>query len=79
MEAAKHFLKIPKNHEVKIKIPQSMPENEIVEVILILQKKRENYEQKISAIKEAAKDPLYLDDIREVSDDFKDIDAENWE
>lgn len=41
MEAAKQFLKIPKNHEVKIKIPLSMPENEIVEVILILKKKQE--------------------------------------
>lgn len=79
MEAAKQFLKIPKNHEVKIKIPQSMPENEMVEIILILKKKQENYKQKISAIKEAMKDPLYLDDIHETSDDFKEIDAENWE
>ncbi len=34
MEAVKQIIKIPKNHEIKIKVPREFHENETVEVIL---------------------------------------------
>ena len=40
MEAIKQIVRIPKNHEIRIKIPQDVPENEIMEVILIIKKTR---------------------------------------
>nr|QNO50411.1 hypothetical protein CKJHOKLD_00032 [Methanosarcinales archaeon ANME-2c ERB4] len=38
MEAIKQIVRIPKDHEIGIKIPQYLPENETVEVILIIKK-----------------------------------------
>jgi hypothetical protein len=34
MDAIKQIVKIPKNHEIKIKIPDYLSENETIEVIL---------------------------------------------
>jgi hypothetical protein len=40
MEAIKRVVKISKNHEIRIKVPKYVPENESVEVILIIRKTR---------------------------------------
>lgn len=79
MEAIKQIVKIPKNHEIRIKIPPHIPENEIVELILIIKKSPDGFKQKIDELKEAMKDDLFLDDLREVSEDFKAVDLEGWE
>ncbi len=79
MEAIKQIVKIPKNHEIRIKIPPHIPENEIVELILIIKKSPNSFKQKINELKEAMKDDLFLDDLREVSEDFKAVDLEGWE
>ena len=79
MEAIKQIVKIPKDHEIKIKIPSYIPENEIVEVILLIKKNSDSFKQKISELKEAMKDDLFLDDLREVSEDFEAVDLEKWE
>jgi len=79
MEAIKHRVRIPKNHEVRIKIPQTVPENELVEIILIIRKKTEDYKQKIDELKAAMNDKLFLNDLREVSEEFEAIDLEDWE
>lgn len=60
MEAIKQMVRIPKNHEVRIKIPQTVPENELVEIILIFRKKTEDYKQKIDDLKAAMSDKLFL-------------------
>jgi hypothetical protein len=36
MEAIKKTIRIPKNHEITIKIPDHIPENQIAEVILLI-------------------------------------------
>lgn len=79
MEAIKQVVRIPKNHEVRIKIPQYIPENELVEIILIIRKKTEDFKQKIDALKAAINDPLFLSDLKEVSQEFEAIDIEDWE
>jgi mannitol/fructose-specific phosphotransferase system IIA component (Ntr-type) len=79
MEAIKQIVRIPKDHEIRIKIPQYIPENEVVEVILIIKKNSDNFKQKISELKEAMKDELFLDYLREISEDFKAVDLERWE
>ena len=78
MEAIKQVVRIPENHEVKIKIPQYMPENDLVEVILILKKKPDDFEEKISEIKTAMKDDLFLNDLNEISEEFETIDIQEW-
>jgi hypothetical protein len=76
MEAVKQIIKIPKNHEIKIKVPREFPENETVEVILIMKKKQDSFRERIRELKNAAKDRLFLEDMEEISEDFKSIDLE---
>ena len=79
MEAIKQIVRVSKDREIRIKIPQDIPENEIAEVILIIRKKPDSFKQKISELKEAMKDDLFLDDLKEISEDFKAVDFEGWE
>jgi len=79
MEAIKQIVKISKDHEIRIKVPPYIPENEIVEVILIIKGSPDSFKQKINELKEAMKDDRFLDDLREVSEDFKAVDLEGWE
>ena len=78
MEAIKQIVRIPKDHEIRMKIPQYVPENEIMEVILIIKKRPDGFKQKIDELKEAVKDDLFLDDLRDVSEDFRTVDSEGW-
>jgi len=79
MEAIKHLVRAPQNHEVSIKIPPYVPENDLVEIILILRKKPDDFERKINELKAAMNDELFLSDLREVSEDFEKIDLAEWE
>ena len=64
---------------VQIKIPMHVPENELVEIIMIVGTQRTKFEQKINALKAAARDPLFIDDLQEISQDFEDVDLEDWD
>lgn len=55
-----------------------MPENETVEVILIIKKMPDSFKQKIEELKEAVRDDLFLDDLIDVSEDFITADSEGW-
>lgn len=74
----KQTLKIPKDHELKIKIPQNIPENETVEVILIIENRQTKFRQKINEMKKAVKDERFMEDLRNVSKDFEAVDSEGW-
>jgi len=78
LEALKQILRIPRNHELKIKVPQDYPENETVEVILIMKNRQDNFKQKIKELKKAVKDNRFMNDLRVVSDDFNTVDTESW-
>ncbi len=79
MEALKKIVRIPENHEVKIKIPQHIPQNKLVEIILILRKQPTGFERKIGELRDAMNDQIFLSDLGEVSEEFKHIDSEDWE
>jgi hypothetical protein len=79
MEAIKQIIRIPENHELRIRVPSHVTDDDIVEVILIIRKKPQDYTQRVHAVKEAMKDPLFLQDLKETSEDFEDIDREGWE
>lgn len=78
MEVLKQILKIPGNHELKIKIPLNIPENETVEVILIIENRQTKFRNKINEMKEAVNDERFMNDLRDISKDFEAIDAEGW-
>ncbi|RCV64705.1 hypothetical protein C5S53_07575 [Methanophagales archaeon] len=73
------MVRIPKNHEIKIKVPQNVPPNEVAEVILIVRKRTDNFKQKINELKESKRDTLFKEDLRATSEDFEIIDLEGWE
>lgn len=80
MQAIKQIVRTPKNHEIRVKIPQHIPENELVEVIVIgLGTQQTDFEQKINALKTAMSDKLFLSDLRNISKDFEAVDREEWE
>lgn len=78
MTAIKHTIKTPKNHFVQIPIPISVQENESVEIIVMVKEQHTDYGEKMSELKNAISDPLFLQDIKEVAEDFAGIDNEHW-
>jgi len=75
MEALKQIKRIPKNHELRIKIPQNIPENQTVEVILIIKKRQKDFKQKINELKQITNDVIFLEDMGEISKDFGSVES----
>ena len=76
MEAIKLMVRIPKNHKLTIEIPEYIDSDQLGELILIL--KDQKKKNKGLDIKQAMNDPLFLEDLKEVKEDFKDIDSVGW-
>ncbi|GAX61243.1 lauroyl/myristoyl acyltransferase [Candidatus Scalindua japonica] len=79
MEAIKQIVRTPKNHEIRIKIPDHVPENDPVEIIIFFRNKTEDYNNKINELKNATQDKFFLSDLKEVSEDLKYVDLEEWQ
>ncbi len=79
MEAIKRTIKTPPNREVTIKIPEYVPANEPVEIILLIRDSAKSSADKINQLKAAMNDPLFLEDMKTVTEDFQAIDSEAWE
>jgi hypothetical protein len=79
MEAIRQIIKIPLNHEVKIKVPEHLAADELMEVILLVKPRKRSFKDKIKELKKAAKDPMFLEDMKAVSRDFEHIDMDELE
>ena len=79
MNAIRQIVRIPSDHELKIKIPEYIAENELMEVILLIKSKKRSFGDKINRLKEAVKDPMFLADMNAVTQDFEYTDSEGWE
>jgi len=79
MEAIRQIVRIPSNHEVKIKVPEHILEDELMEVILLVKKRKRSFKDKIKELKKAVEDPMYLEDMKSVNHDFEYVDLEGWE
>ncbi|MEN6378359.1 MAG: hypothetical protein ABFD15_02105 [Methanofastidiosum sp.] len=77
METIRQTLKAPKNHEVKIKIPDYVNENDSVEAIVIIG--LEDQKKKIEELKKAMNDKLFLEDLNQIRNDFEGVDLEDWD
>jgi hypothetical protein len=78
MEAIRQIVRIPRNHELRIKIPDHVAEDDLMEVILLVKKRKRNFKDKIEELKKASRDPMYLEDMKAVSQDFQYVDQEGW-
>ena len=79
MEAIKQLIRVPDNHEVTIKIPEDIPANELAELILIVWNGGSEFRKKVKLLEETKNDPLFMQDLAEMSGDFSDTDLEGWE
>ena len=79
MEAIRRTMKVPVNRELRITLPDHVSENQNVEVILLIGTEDNEKQRKIAMMKEAMSDQLFLDDLKEVSEDFAHLDTEDWE
>ncbi|MCC7573369.1 MAG: hypothetical protein KO464_08265 [Candidatus Methanofastidiosum sp.] len=77
METIRQTLKVPKNRELKIKIPDYVNENDSVEAIVIIG--LEDQKKKIKELKKAMNDKLFLEDLNQIRNDFEGVDLEDWD
>jgi hypothetical protein len=49
-----------------------------LQMILSMKMRPESFKDKIEKLKEAMRDTLFLNDLREISEDFKAVDLEGW-
>lgn len=77
MEAIRQFIRIPENHKISIEIPAYIETEQLAEVILIIRESK-GRKEKIQNISQAMKDPMFLNDLNQVNEDFKFIDGEEW-
>ncbi|MDQ3089139.1 MAG: hypothetical protein M3Q78_11165 [Acidobacteriota bacterium] len=75
MEAIKQTVTVPNNREVTVKFPKTAIPNETAEIIILFRGKK-SLESKLAEMDLAAKDDLYLADIKEIQNDFQFADFE---
>jgi len=50
-----------------------------MEVILLVKPGKRSFKDKIEELKTAVKDPMYLEDMKAINQDFEHTDMEGWE
>ncbi len=78
MKAIRQFLKVPSNREIKIKLPEDISVDKTIEVILIIPENKQSFEKKVAMLKETVKDKIFHEDLREIEEDFRRVDLEEW-
>ncbi len=75
MIALRQIKRVPKNHKIVIEIPDSIQENQMMEVILLCKEMPQNNKaDKLAQLKNSQHDPLFLEDLQTISD----VDSEAW-
>lgn len=62
------------NNQLLIQLPDIFKNRK--KVVIIIEDENEEYEKKIKLLSQASNDPIFLADINEISNDFKNIDKE---
>ncbi len=79
MIALRQLKRVPKNHKIVIEIPDTIEENQMLEVILLFKSPPKNTKaDKLAQLKKCQHDALFLADLQAVSDDFSHVDNEEW-
>jgi hypothetical protein len=78
MNAIKKKLNIPKNRIIHLRIPEKIPINQPVEVIMIFNEDKNSYKAKIKLLEKIKSDKAFLEDMKQISDDYNFTDSEGW-
>ena len=79
MTSIKSIMNIPANRILTLKVPDSIPVNEEVEVTIQLYKKAKEYDARIRELENVMNDKDFLEDLKGVNQDFELIDLEGFE
>ena len=64
MIALRQIKRVPKNHKIVIEVPDTIQENQIMEVILLCKELPKNDKaDKIAQLKDSQHDPLFMSDM----------------
>jgi hypothetical protein len=79
MIALRQIKRVPKNHKIVIEIPETIQENQMMEVILLCKETSQNNKaDKLAQLSNSQHDPLFLADLQMIRDDFVGVDSETW-
>lgn len=79
MIALRQLKRVPKNHKIVIEIPDTIQENQMMEIILLCKETpKSNKADKLAQLVNSQYDPLFLEDLQTISNDFIDVDSEAW-
>ncbi len=76
MRAFRHIVTVPASRELRIQLPEEAAPDEEAEVIVLF--KSSSAADKLSAVREAAHDELFLADLNEVAEDFRAADEDEY-
>ena len=76
MRAVRHIVTVPASRELRIQLPEEATPHEEAEVIILF--RRSAAEDRLSAMREAARDELFLADLHEAAEDFAHADEDEY-
>ena len=78
MRAVRHIVTVPDSRELRIQLPKEATPNEEAEVIVLFKRSLTDADEKLAAMREAARDELFLTDLNEVAEDFQYADEDEY-
>ncbi len=79
MEAIRQTITIPATRNITIQLPDTAAINEEAEIIILFKpSSKKSYATRIAELQEAANDPLFLADLKEIAEDFRYVDQEEY-
>ncbi|ROL61054.1 hypothetical protein D9V86_07720 [Bacteroidetes/Chlorobi group bacterium ChocPot_Mid] len=77
MNKVRSIIKTPASRTIQLKIPDFVPINEDIEVIMMFN--NNSFQKKIEMLKNIPFDKTFLEDIKNVQDDYQLIDNKEWD
>lgn len=78
MRAVRHIVTVPDSRELRIQLPEEATPQEEAEVIVLFKRSPSDAGEKLAAVREAASDELFLADLKEVAEDFRHADEDEY-
>lgn len=78
MRAVRHIVTVPASRELRIQLPEEATPHEEAEVIVLFRRSAVSADERLNAMREAARDELFLADLSETAEDFAHADEDEF-
>lgn len=78
MRAVRHIVTVPASRELRIQLPEEATPHEEAEVIILFRRPASAADDRLGAMREAARDELFLADLHEAAEDFSHADEDEF-